>query len=346
MDFALPAGMPATFYPEATMKIGTPIGILCLVLLASWLSPQIEPRRYAGGLSKDERLKDQVNRSALGLMLGEFRTSLSDMFYLQTENFLHYGVRFLPHDDEEHSPTAEMAADLESGETEEPGHHDHDGHDHEGCDHEHHDHEVLTVIPTADKDFRSWLGEIHRQVKPWQAPGGPHLLADDSEVVPLFRMMTLADPHYVRGYQIGTYWIQRLDTEAAYEFIEEGLQKNPKSFELYLMRGFVRLKQAGDLNDPAQPVTEDPEKLQSVLKAKADFQQAAEFMMRDRPPQEILDTTESAEWSNYQESDARAAVNLSIILEQRYGDPQRAQKLLKTYMAAMPNYEHLKGFLP
>lgn len=328
------------------MKRRGPLLLILLWLGVMLLSPGIQPRKYTGGTSRDFQAKEQVNRSALGLILGEFRTSLSDMFYLQTENFLHYGVAFKPHDDEKHSTSDELVSELEMGIADDHDQ-DHDPvhvHD-ENCEHHAHGDEVLTVIPTAEKDYRSWLGNLHREIKPWQAPGAAHRLSSDAEVIPLFRMMTLADPHYVRGYQVGSYWIQRLDTAAARAFLEEGLEKNPEAFELYLMRGFLGLKQARRVGSGSALDGKDPEQRQLLLTAKADFQQASDLMFRERPSQQILDETEHPEWSDDRESDAMAAVHMAVMLENRVGQEDRAKELAERYLKQMPDHKQLRAFL-
>ncbi|WFB37690.1 hypothetical protein P3T73_07945 [Kiritimatiellota bacterium B12222] len=344
------------------MKKGEYIKVLGLWLLVALISPQVKPRRYEGGLSKNIQAKEEMNHSALGIVLGEFRTSLSDMFYMQTENFLHYGVAFVPHEHEKHSEASEMVSewtevDDEAGEDEHAMHegHDHEhivdhdedvhGEGHEGHEGHGHEHEELTVIPSAEHDFRAWVGEMHRAIKPWQAPGEAHRVASDAEVVPLFRMMTLADPHYVKGYQVGAYWIQQLDAEAASKFLAEGLQNNPDSFELYLMRGMLHLKQARSLGEKGQINEDNVEQRAVLLKAKADFQKSAALMLQVRPAQEIVDDEDQILWSEVQETDAMAATHLSVLLEQRVGDPEQAKRLAKEYSAAMPDHKKLTKLL-
>lgn len=318
------------------MKRGNALKYVLLWLLVAVLSTRVHPRKYTGGISKDLQAKDQVNHSALGMMLGEFRTSLSDMFYLQTENFLHYGVAFKPHDDDEHSKTEEMVADLKMGGAEENTHKHHDFD---------HGDEVLTVIPTAEKDYRSWLGNLHREIKPWQAPGEAHRLSRDAEVIPLFRLMTLADPHYVRGYQVGAFWIQQLDPKAAADFIAEGLKNNPDSFQLYLMRGLLNVKKARKLMPGGRLDGKDPDQRKLLLEAKADFQQAAEMMFQARPSLEDLDQPDQTDWTNDQETDAMAAVNMAVMLEQMVGRPDHAKQLAESCLKRMPENKHLKEYL-
>ncbi len=337
------------------MKKTDLIKIILLWCLVALLSAKVQPRTYTGGTSQRLQSKAEVKQSALGIMLGEFRTNLSDMFYMQTENFMHYGVAFLPHNHEEHSHTSDMLTDTGMAHIEgEDETHDHDhGHDHErdhdddhdGDPHHDHEHEVITVIPTAEKDYRSWLGNLHRQIKPWQAPGESHQLARDVEVVPLFRMMTLADPHYVRGYQVGAFWIQQLDVSAAADFIEEGLQNNPHSFELYLMRGLLNVKKARSMGE--QGLIDNGNAAQQALLecARGDFQQAAEYMMQVRPALEVLEDEAQTLWSDDQETDAMAVVYLWVTLEKRIGNEARALELAEKYCRVMPDHKQLHVLL-
>jgi len=324
-----------------------------LFLLAGWsllaaLSGRLPDSTPSRRLMEDDAARRAVNSGALGRILGEFRTSVGDMLFLKTENYLHYGVAYRSHSHEEHGPTMDIEENPEH--PEEAGHdpatcthpdHDHD-HDH---DHgEHGDEEEMTVIPSAARDYRGWVGHLHRQVKPWQPPGEEHRLDDGSEVIPLFRMMTLADPHYVRGYQIGAFWIRRHDPQAAMSFLQEGLEKNPDAFQLHLMKGLLHIKQArsltedGDLTNPT-----DPEQIRRLQQARRSFRTAADLMLRERPaPRPETDVADQPGWNETRENDARAAAHLALLFEERYGDPEEARKLGDTLRRAMPDNNLLR----
>ncbi len=113
-------------------------------------------------------------------------------------------------------------------------HDDHDGHDeHAGETEEEHAGHVL-VIPPKREDFRGVLGDLERTVKPYLAPDGKPYAKDPDQALPLYRLMTMADPHFTQGYTTGATFIarggSRMDEGLA--FLREGERHNPDSFEI------------------------------------------------------------------------------------------------------------------
>src|SRR5690606_41174555 len=98
-----------------------------------------------------------------------------------------------------------------------------DDHDHAEDDHTN----VNAVIRTANKDFRGFIGKMERQVKPWRDPSKPHQHTAGTELLPWYRLATYSDPHNVRNYMVGAWWLKSLKTpeqEAeALRFLEEGI---------------------------------------------------------------------------------------------------------------------------
>ncbi len=326
-------------------------------LAACWvatglLSPRVTPNVYAGGRSRDALERVVRNQSALAAMLGEFRTSLSDLLFIKTERYLHSGVAYVPHLAEkvlsiEGGVQAMEAHQSEIGEDDGHGHdHDHD-HDHDHPhDHFHHEDLPESIIPTAEADYRGWIGEMHRRVKPWRDPKLHHLHTDGTQLLPWFRMMTLSDPGYTRGYTVGSYWLKQHDPQEATAFLKEGLRHNPEAFELHLMLGFLHIDAARAASDtPIQ--SPDATQLPLLLAAKDAFQRAAHFMSKTRPPQPA-DGSSIADvpgWSGYQETDAMSAANMAVSLEIQYGDRATARQLAERYAALMPDNKNLKGHL-
>ncbi len=64
--------------------------------------------------------------------------------------------------------------------------------------------------------------------------GGDLLRADDEALMPLVRLITWLDPHYVDAYALGGQWLAFHFTRPreSMEFYEEGIQNNPRSFTL------------------------------------------------------------------------------------------------------------------
>jgi hypothetical protein len=66
-------------------------------LLSPLLSLRLDPHGYQGGRSRDAEDRMERNASSIGSMLGELRTSMSDILFLKTERYLHGGVAYTPH---------------------------------------------------------------------------------------------------------------------------------------------------------------------------------------------------------------------------------------------------------
>ena len=279
-------------------------------LVAGWLVSQVEPLRYEGGRSRDAKERELRNHSALSAMLGEFRTSASDLMFIQTERYLHGGVSF----------RKETAHGMEE---------EHEEHDHDGEDGHDHDHDAAcscqgaeTAIPSRKNDFRGWIGDLYREVKPWRDPSKPHIHTDGRELLPWFRLMTMSDPHYVQGYLAGSFWLQQEDPVQALRFVEEGLQNNPGAFQLYLSRGLIRMKQVRNSSETALVESDRP----LIQACRDDFLQAAVTGLAQRPAEVDGEEPPGAEWGKYQEIDLLAACRMAVLLSERLGDAETAQR--------------------
>ena len=304
-------------------------------IVAGGLVSRVEPLRYEGSRARDEQGREQRNHSALAAMLGEFRTSASDLMFIQTERYLHGGISFRKgtahameqdHDEHEHDLMHEHEHGVE---------HDQD-HEHDAacsCQGEE------TAIPRKEKDFRGWIGDLYREVKPWRDPAKPHIHTDGRELLPWFRLMTMSDPHYVQGYLAGAYWLQRESLAEAMAFVEEGIQKNPNAFQLYVSRGFLRMKAIRNSNE--SPRMEEDRK--TVEEARNDFRQAAEMGLAQRPAAVEPDGTHGAKWLKYHENDLLAACRMTVVLTERLGDGEMAQRYREQFSvmgSLFPKEEH------
>lgn len=62
----------------------------------------------------------------------------------------------------------------------------------------------------------------------------------EAELLPLFWLTAKADPHNIKNWSVGSYWIERVGkTNAAARFLEEGLRYNPGEPLLQLELGVV-----------------------------------------------------------------------------------------------------------
>ncbi len=66
----------------------------------------------------------------------------------------------------------------------------------------------------------------------------------DTDLLPLLRMITWLDPHFVQAYQVAGFMLSgRLHRyEHARQLLEEGIRNNPKSYELYEEMGMAILR--------------------------------------------------------------------------------------------------------
>lgn len=294
-------------------------------LLAPLLSGRIAFERMAG-YSRDERETLLRNKSAVGTILGEFRASMSDMMFIKTERYLDSGVAFKPHvnlDDLASSSTLKARPDFsKTHSAEERADTDHD-HDHD-ADHDDHDHDhdhgkaIETVIRTKAEDFRGFIGWLEREVKPWRDPSAPHTHTKGTELLPWYRVMTLSDPHSIRAYLIGAFWLRELGPEGqtkALEFVDEGIKNNPDAFQLHMSRGYA-------LRD----LERDKEALPS-------FRKAADLAIEQRPPDaaELAAGRTSLLWTMYQEEDALASARMTVLLESAHGSKAEALRLARLY---------------
>jgi hypothetical protein len=300
------------------------------ILLAGNLGHRVNPMAYSGGRSRDDVERLRRNSSAIATMLGEFRTSMSDMMFIKTERYLHAGVGYVPHMAESVMTAEQLSEEVDEHQSE-LGIPD-DGEDHAG---------TPTLIPAAERDFRGFIGRLHREVKPWRDPEKAHIHTDGRELLPWFRMMTLTDPNYVRGFVAGGFWLQTEGEDLAIEFINEGLRLNPEAFQLYVSRGFLTIRQYRRLNE-ADAAEEARERLRA---AHADFSRAAELALLERPEQINEDGTGSGGWTGYHEGDAMAAVNMHVVTTRLLGDVETSVRLARIYLERFPDFIPLQNAL-
>jgi tetratricopeptide (TPR) repeat protein len=303
--------------------------LLFLLFLASpAITMRLNPDRYEGGRSRDERTRNIRNKSAAALILGEIRSSMSDIMFIKTELYLHSGVSYKLNLD--YDALSSKGNVVEKNQDQEitlknllpEDKTGHDEHNHEHPDAASAEDDELhfncqgaeTVIPTRQKDFRGIIGELHRRVKPWQDPSKPHLHTQGSELLPWYRLMTLSDPHNIRGYMIGAWWLKHFQKKPqlleATKFLDEGIRYNPDSFQLFLMKGHIT------------STLEDHEETRQL------YRKAAELAIQKRPP----DGKISRDWGRYQEEDAMAAIRLAVFSEKEYGSVKTALDLARRYL--------------
>lgn len=293
-------------------------GLLYLIMPA--LTPIIS-RSPAVPISDVESESRARNTSAFAIMLGEFRTSLSDMIFIKTERYLDRGVGYEPHTDSREMASAEGS----ESHGEHAGHdHDHDHDHHHGHSHDGEDH-AKTLIKSADDDFRGFIGYLQREVKPWRPADAPHDHVEGeamSEVLPWYRLATLSNPHDVRNYYIGAWWLKTLRTEKqreeAIKFLNEGIETNPGAYELFLMKGFV-LEEQGKTTD-----------------ARDAFRKAAELGIKRRPPGGA-DAGTDPSWDMTNDEQLNTAIGMDVMMTRDLESTATAKTILHGYKEKLPD---------
>ena len=192
-----------------TTRVTTAIA-LTGVLVSGWLvqrvkDADIRPSSEIAGLEAHES-------NAGASLLGQFRTSAATWLWVRTDLYLHNGVEMRPRTSEEQSGgrQAESAAEGEA----EIGHNE----------------DIVTVIPSAERDFRGVFGEVERQVAAYKGMQDHHH-NDPVTTLPLFRLMTWIDPKFIPGWTTAAFVMTTLKdpgaNASAKRFLLDGLVENP-----------------------------------------------------------------------------------------------------------------------
>lgn len=151
-------------------------------------------------------------------LLGQFRTNSSAFLWVRADLYLHNGVEMRK------LTEGELKAGIEAQTAKD------DGHEKvidEGS--------VVTVVPSVDRDFRGWIGDLERQTKAYRDMSG-HVHNDPQKSLPLFRLMTAIDPQFIPGWVSGATIISRTRTDAgthkSLNYLQEGLDQNPSSIAI------------------------------------------------------------------------------------------------------------------
>jgi tetratricopeptide (TPR) repeat protein len=327
---------------------------VALYLVSPLLARRLDPNGYAGGRTRSLRERELRNTSAIAVMLGEFRTAMSDIMYIKSERYLDNGIAYMPHlkkklsisgqesaieeehhdeeghdEEEAHVHSADCGhdhGDDEHGESEEQAHDEHEDHDHGAG--------TPTIIPTVDEDFRGFIGHLERAVKPWRDPSQAHQHTDGTELLPWFRLMTLTDSHYVLGYTVGGWWLKSRNLDEALAFAKEGTVNNPDAFQVWYTLGQLHLEKGRRIGGDNYIAAPPPEALTDLQEARTCYRRAAELALKERPAN-AMELLDDPRWGHYAEEDARAALRMAALSEWHYGDKEQAVRMAADFMASI-----------
>jgi len=193
-------------------------GIALALVLAGGTAAHVAPQMEGGptGISMAEQ--ERVDKAASASLLGEFRSSTADFLWIKVDAYVHGGVAMrgvTPQEKE--SGTFDRVGSPEGRASGNRAHHG----------------DETPVIPSAAHDWRGWYGNVEREVSPYQDMNH-HTHKDPKEALPLFRLMTVSNPHFIAGYVVGAAMIAHDHTKVdeAIAFLLEGAKSNPNSIEI------------------------------------------------------------------------------------------------------------------
>ena len=208
-------------------------------------------------------------------IVGEFRTSAASYLYSKAHEYMHGGVIFRAATEQEISSGKRLAGHGDSLE-------------------DHHGTRETSVVPEADYDPRTFWGELERRTQPWMDIRH-HGHNDLAEALPLFRMMTWSDPHFIEGYDMGSYLVfsaaKDNKVERAMDFLAEGIAHNPNAWRLHKSYGHyaLTLKKDGPL------ALKHLQKAVEILEARAKLPKREQTARQDM----IQDMEVSQAWNEF-----------------------------------------------
>ncbi|MBC8102908.1 MAG: hypothetical protein H7Z41_10005 [Cytophagales bacterium] len=186
----------------------------CSGVLALKIEPMVQ---VSAGLSAADQVR--VEKAAATSLFGQFRSSMADFLWLKVDKYAHSGVDLRGvTEQEQRSQNADAVQSADGGR--EQGNRNHTG-------------DETTVVPSAKRDWRGFYGKMEREVQPYRDMS-QHTHNDPKEALPLFRLMTWSNPHFISGYTVGAAMIarDRAKLGEAIAFLKEGLVNNPQSIEI------------------------------------------------------------------------------------------------------------------
>jgi len=304
-----------------------------LFLLSPLAVISVQPNNYRGGRSRNAIASMERNSSSIANIVGELRASVSDMIFIKTERYLHGGIGYVAHMEDISKASTEGEIENLSEAQKEFEEGDHDGHEHHEEEDDHAG--TPTLIPAADKDFRGFIGHLERQVQPWKDPSLPHVHTDGTELLPWYRVMTISDPHNVRAYVLGAWWLLGENKpDEAFKFLNEGEKHNPDSFVIPYYRARVYMNEMRS----SAGIFDDQERIRYRDMAIDELLRASKLALDARPETFDMQNIDYLEWSLYEEEDALATMRFTVLLLK---DAERYEEALDLAKRAAPRFGYI-----
>ncbi|MFH1904888.1 MAG: hypothetical protein ABIK53_05145 [bacterium] len=210
------------FVSDFEFRISDLSKLFALLLIAILLQIPLQTHHYAVISSVSAIPGGEIVSKILG---GVF-TGSADLLWLKADEYLHKGVR-----EHGHCHILEEAGII-GGHTQ----HKHE-HNHKEIEHRH-----KLKYNRLDKLF----AKLEYNLKP-NITEHLHSKRED-ELMPWFKLATIFNPHHVRAYAVGGYWLAfRLGKlDEAIKFMAEGIKNNPDSYQISEEMGIVYFSKLKD----------------------------------------------------------------------------------------------------
>ncbi len=200
---------------------GSIAGAIVVGTQGQQISPIVNPAVRIVGLEAQDT-------HAAASLLGQFRTSISGFLYLRSDLYVHGGVEMRPMTKAEESRGKQDAKQSHDEEVKLDG-----------------DEPIVTVVPSEHEDFRGIFGDVEREVSSYKPMEGHHH-ESPTKALPLFSLMTWADPQFIDGWTSGAQIIlwenKRESTDLAVSFLQRGLNQNPESIDILSAMAYCYLR--------------------------------------------------------------------------------------------------------
>lgn len=204
---------------DRAQNVAGVLAIAACCTLSIVIARQVAPVVQNGPSGMTRAEQEHVDQAASASLLGQFRSSMSDFLWLKVDRYVHGGVELRGQTPQEKAAgNADAVTSADGGQ--ENGNREHRG--------------ETTVIPSARRDWRGPLGDLERAVQPYQDMSH-HTHRDPKEALPIFRLMTWSNPHFIPGYTVGAAMMARGGKDKldpAIDFLKEGERNNPDSIEI------------------------------------------------------------------------------------------------------------------
>lgn len=254
---------PRSLPPVAQGLLAT-LGIAAVLGLGGRIAAIARPVVLDAPVGMTMKQQERLEEVASSSLFGQFRSSMADFLWMKVDKYLHSGVDLRGvTESEKRKANADRVSTSDEGFK--------------------HSEEETTVVPSRARDWRGVFGDIEREVRPYQDMEN-HKHKNPKEALPLFRLMTWSNPHFIPGYTNGAAMIAREQAKLpdAIAFLQEGERNNPRSIEIKVALGemltakqqryeeaFTYLKKALELGlarDRATMTEDEKEAFQNALR--------------------------------------------------------------------------------